>query len=164
MWINAESDKPPVGQRVLLLPKTGGPFIGSWVNDSDWGECWQVDDSSGSYLYADEVIGWLPIPRPDICRHRQDGGMVGNQVWRRSGRTTRQADAYIQKLFACGTVRIADHYSFDPGRNKHTAEDMNERLLRIILDRLKREHPSLFSAGERAVLVDMAECTITLPT
>jgi len=54
---------------------------------------------------------------------------------RKSGRTTRLADKYIQDLFKKGTAKIIDHYG---------TRDASFYLLGIILDRLEREHPETF--------------------
>lgn len=50
---------------------------------------------------------------------------------RRSGRTTRLADQYIQQLFEFGEVKIKDH------TNNRVS---NENLFNIVKDRLRYEH------------------------
>lgn len=50
---------------------------------------------------------------------------------RRSGRTTRLADLYIQQLFTEGEVKITDH---------HPHHYAHEELARRILRRLQAEH------------------------
>lgn len=53
---------------------------------------------------------------------------------RRSGRTTRLADHYIQLLFTWGEVEVEDHT---------TMRESNEHLLNIISRRLSLEHPCM---------------------
>jgi len=62
-----------------------------------------------------------------------------NYLKRRSGRTTRQIDQYIQDLFNTGFVIINDHGDSE-------GDDYGTRnLIRIILERLKNEHHLDFS-------------------
>lgn len=56
-----------------------------------------------------------------------------NTSVRRSGRTTKMADAYIQELFDKGIVIIRDHFN---NINAH------EGLFYIVINRLKTEHRS----------------------
>lgn len=55
---------------------------------------------------------------------------------RRTGRTTRQADDYIQELFKEGWIFVSDHAH-------HINNQTSKRLLKIIFDRLKLEHREL---------------------
>lgn len=55
---------------------------------------------------------------------------------RRTGRTTRLADNYIQQLFFEGFVVVKDHHT--SGRSGHV------HLFSVIFNRLKNEHPHLF--------------------
>ena len=50
---------------------------------------------------------------------------------RRSGRTTRLADQYIQQFFDVGEVKITDH-------TKHT--ESSKHLIKVICGRLDNEH------------------------
>ena len=52
---------------------------------------------------------------------------------RRTGRTTRLADRYIQQLFKDGEITIVDHTDID---------ESSLNLLYIISQRLNREHPN----------------------
>lgn len=71
---------------------------------------------------------------------------------RRTGRTTRLADEYVQRLFKDRHVIVVDHWH--EGKNGNHNED--RRLLDIICRRLKMEHHGLeFKA-------DLKSCTITL--
>lgn len=56
---------------------------------------------------------------------------------RRTGRTTRLADNYIQQLFSKGFVEVRDHYT--DGRLGH------EHLFSVICNRLRSEHSHLFT-------------------
>lgn len=55
---------------------------------------------------------------------------------RRSGRTTRLADSYIQDLFKNGKIQVTDHYQESNSGDRH--------LFDIIMNRLSLEHPYLF--------------------
>ena len=50
---------------------------------------------------------------------------------RRSGRTTRLADQYIQQFFDIGEVKISDHTNH---------RDSNRHLIKVICSRLDNEH------------------------
>jgi hypothetical protein len=52
---------------------------------------------------------------------------------RRDGTTTRMADNYIQELFTTGKTEVRDHWY---------TKQASERLMGIIIRRLKFEHPS----------------------
>ena len=56
---------------------------------------------------------------------------------RRTGRTTRQADAYIQMLFDDGEIEVKDHA--DGGKNGIC----NAALAYIIMSRLQNEHTAV---------------------
>lgn len=54
---------------------------------------------------------------------------------RASGRTTRQADAYVQELFTKGEIKVLDHAGSEGIANKS--------LFNVILGRLRNEHPTV---------------------
>lgn len=58
---------------------------------------------------------------------------------RRSGRTTRQIDDIIQVLFSNQEAFISPHYFYGI-EEKRNRDRESERMLRIILNRLKLEH------------------------
>lgn len=55
-------------------------------------------------------------------------------IWRRTGRTTRLVDQYIQMLFKDGQIIIRDH---------HDTDKMHEFTFRTVLTRLQVEHPGV---------------------
>jgi hypothetical protein len=73
----------------------------------------------GLYSY-DIVVSTTLSP---LCRRR-----------RRNGTTTRQVDWIIQRLFEGKIVVCLDHHMYGTNR------DANERLLRLVLFRLRMEH------------------------
>lgn len=54
---------------------------------------------------------------------------------RASGRSTRQADTYVQELFTKGEIKVLDHAGDEGIANKS--------LFNVILDRLRYEHPTV---------------------
>lgn len=68
---------------------------------------------------------------------------------RADGNTTRLADYYIQKLFKDGAITVTDHFN-----NSRS----NDRLARIITDRLHFEHRNTFTRklnGDGTILIKL---------
>lgn len=85
--------------------------------------------------------------------------LARNPDLRRSGRTTRLADMYIQHLFDSetpnikGSVRVTDHHH---GNTTDTFFDESKRLIDIIVRRISVEHPHV------KLSVDKEKLTITI--
>lgn len=81
---------------------------------------------------------------------------MDSQGLRRSGRTTRLADSYIQELFDKGTITVADHFTHteDGKCFKHESK----RLMKTIITRLLLEH----NIGVRDVAFNNSNLTLTL--
>lgn len=70
----------------------------------------------------------------DLEKREKVSSLQGVEItsFRRHGNTTRIADNAIQQLFHGKCVKIQDHFAF---------RTSNERLAKLIIKRLKNEHP-----------------------
>ena len=68
-----------------------------------------------------------------------------------SGRSTRLVNMYVELLFATGIIKVRDH---------HPTLKMDDHLFRMVIDRLKREHPGLpigIDPKSREIILDRGE-------
>lgn len=109
---------------------------------------------------GDVIVSSMIFPDGEVWDAIQGGfrkvsGTYGEHIYmqlyeiivrkRRSGRTTRLADQYIQELFEKGEVVVIDHH----GPTKEEAAAMSEFLTRIILRRISFEHPHIKVKAEK---------------
>lgn len=57
---------------------------------------------------------------------------------RRSGRTTRLVDQYVQELFTLGECEVIDHWW--PEKREHDGRNADKHILKVFLVRLEFEH------------------------
>lgn len=81
---------------------------------------------------------------------------MDSQGLRRSGRTTRLADSYIQELFDKGTITVADHFTHS--ENGRPFPNASRNLFDVVSTRMEREHKGDFYN----LVLDVRNLTITL--
>ena len=105
------------------------------------------NDETFNQEFKKYSIGGCPSQVQIFIQNKDELLNPGKEENRRSGNTTRAADAAIQTLFKDGFVQVRDPYPH---------KEADRFLMDLILRRMNSEHSSVFDILE----VDRARCTI----